>query len=162
MVGSLARRELTYRWYGTRAESKKCQYIVSKHSPILSCHNFKPFFILTINQETLIFLISKRTAVALHKLHVLDKTKYVIKAWTLHYLSDDTIITAVGLVSSFCSLLDFVGKSTVDPSEEMTAPQSMDNRALWISAQDIMISTGANNNTVEPPKFRILKYMERI
>jgi hypothetical protein len=110
----------------------------------------------------LIFLFSKRTTVALHKLHVLDKTNNVIKAWSLHYLSDDTIITPVGSVSSFCSLLAFVGKSTVDPLEEMTAPQSMDNRALWISVQDIMISTRANNNTIEPPKLIILKYMERI
>src|SRR5688572_7248609 len=47
---------------------------------------------------------------------------------------------------------------TVDPLEEITAPQSMDSRALWISKQDITISTWANNDTVEPPKSRILKY----
>lgn len=47
---------------------------------------------------------------------------------------------------------------TVDLLEEITAPQSMDSRALWISKQDIMISTWANNDTVEPPKPRILKY----
>jgi len=108
----------------------------------------------------LMFLFSKRTFVTLHELHVLDKTN-VIKAWTVHYLSDDTIITAVGLVNNFGSLLAFVGKSTVDPLEEMTTPQSMDNRALWISKQDIMISTGANNNTIEPPKHRSLKYTIR-
>jgi hypothetical protein len=47
---------------------------------------------------------------------------------------------------------------TVDPLEEITAPQLIDSRALWISKQDIMISTWANNDTVEPPKPRILKY----
>ena len=104
------------------------------------------------------FLFSKRTVVTLHILHVLDKTNHVTKAWTLHYLSDDTIITAVGLANNFGSLLAFVGKSTVEPLEEMTAPQSVDNRALWISKQDIMISTGANNNTIEPPKHISLKY----
>jgi len=109
----------------------------------------------------LMFLFSKRTVVTLHILHVLDKTNHVTKAWTLHYLSDDTIITAVGLANNFGSLLAFVGKSTVDPLEEMTAPQSVDNRALWISKQDIMISTGANNNTIEPPKHRSLKYTIR-
>jgi hypothetical protein len=87
----------------------------------------------------LIFLFSKRTTITLHKLHVLDKTNSVIKAWNLHYLSDDIIITADGLVRSFGSLLAFVAKRTVDPLEEMTAPQSMDSRAMWISTQDIMI-----------------------
>ena len=52
------------------------------------------------------------------------------KPMALHYLSDDTIITVDGFASNFGSLLALVGKSTVDPLEEMTAPQSIDNRAF--------------------------------
>jgi hypothetical protein len=42
--------------------------------------------------------------------------------------------------------------------EEMTTPQSRDSRAFRISEQDLMISTGANNNTIETPKHRSLKH----
>uniref|UniRef100_A0A0A9DDF4 Uncharacterized protein n=1 Tax=Arundo donax TaxID=35708 RepID=A0A0A9DDF4_ARUDO len=69
-------------------------------------------------------------------------------------LSDDTTITAVGLVNNSGSLLAFVGKSTVDALEEMTTPRSMENRAFRISEQDLIISTGANNNMIELPKHR--------
>jgi hypothetical protein len=46
------------------------------------------------------------------------------------YLSADTIITVDGLANNFGSLLDLVGKSTVDPLEEIAAPQSIDKRAF--------------------------------
>jgi hypothetical protein len=81
-----------------------------------------------------------------------------IKACVLHYLSDDTIITLVALLDNFSSRLSFIGKSTVDSLEEMTTPQSRDSRAFRISEQDLMISIGANNNTIEPPKHRSLEH----
>ena len=106
----------------------------------------------------LMLLFSKRSVTALHRWFVLNKRNHVIKEQALHYLSDDTIITVVGLVNNFGSLFALVGKSIVDPLEEMTAPQSIDNRASLISEQDKIISTGANNNTIEPPKHRSLKH----
>lgn len=73
-------------------------------------------------------LFSKIDVTALHRRF--EKKNHVIKEHAAYYLSDDTIIAVDGLLNNFGSLLALVGKSTVDPLEQMAAPQSTDNRAF--------------------------------